>query len=103
MRTLDVAGRPLQSTTSAWTSAAPRMLTYSRILTEPKEARMGQVYTCPSCAKKIADGQEWSLIWKQGDVEIRAHAEVCAIRAMDRFHPAPSKPALRAVTPKKKR
>jgi hypothetical protein len=35
---------------------------------------MGQVYTCPSCAKKIEDGQDWSLVWKQGDVEIRAHA-----------------------------
>ena len=38
---------------------------------------MGQVYTCPSCAKKIEDGQDWSLVWKQGDVEIRAHAEGC--------------------------
>jgi len=36
---------------------------------------MGQVYTCPSCAKKIEDGQDWSLVWTQGDVEIRAHAE----------------------------
>ena len=47
---------------------------------------MGQVYTCPSCAKKIEDGQDWSLVWKQGDVEIRAHAEGCAMRAMPRFH-----------------
>ena len=64
---------------------------------------MGQVYTCPSCAKKIADGQDWSLVWKQGDVEIRAHAEGCAMRAMPRFHRALRKPALGAVTPKKKR
>jgi hypothetical protein len=27
---------------------------------------MGQVYTCPSCAKKIEDGQDWSLVWKAG-------------------------------------
>ncbi len=25
---------------------------------------MGQVYTCPSCAKKIEDGQDWSLVRK---------------------------------------
>ncbi len=79
------------------------MLTYSRIPTDPKEARMGQVYTCPSCAKKIEDGQDWSLIRKEGDVEIRAHAERCAMTAMHRFHQAPPKPALKAVTPKKKR
>jgi hypothetical protein len=47
---------------------------------------MGQVYTCPSCAKKIEDGQDWSLVWEQGDVEIRAHAEDCAMKAMPRFH-----------------
>jgi hypothetical protein len=64
---------------------------------------MGQVYTCPSCAKKIEDGQDWSLVWKQGDVEIRAHAEGCAMRVMPRFHPSLRKPALGAVTPKKKR
>jgi hypothetical protein len=64
---------------------------------------MGQVYTCPSCAKKIGDGQDWSLIWKQGDVEIRAHAERCAMRAMHRFHQAPPKSALGGVPPKKRR
>jgi len=63
---------------------------------------MGQVYTCPSYAKKIEDGQDWSLIWKQGDVEIRAHAEGCTMRAMPRFHQALRKPAFVAVTPKKK-
>ena len=69
----------------------------------PKETRMGQVYTCPSCAKKIEDGQDWSLIEKQGDVEIRAHAERCAMRAMHTFHKAPLKPASGLVTPKKRR
>jgi hypothetical protein len=64
---------------------------------------MGQVYTCPSCAKKIEDGQDWSLVWKQGDVEIRAHAEGCTMSAMPRFHQALRKSALGAVTPKKKR
>ncbi len=64
---------------------------------------MGQVYTCPSCAKKIEDGQDWSLIWKQGDVEIRAHAEGCAMRAMHRFHQAPPRPDLGGATPKKKK
>jgi hypothetical protein len=64
---------------------------------------MGQVYTCPSCAKKIEDGQDWSLVWKQGDVEIRAHAEDCAMKAMPRFHRALRRPALGTVTPKKKR
>ena len=69
----------------------------------PKETRMGQVYTCPSCAKKIEDGQDWSLIEKQGDVEIRAHAGRCAMKAMHSFHKAPPKPAPGVVTPKKKR
>jgi hypothetical protein len=64
---------------------------------------MGQVYTCPSCAKKIEDGHDWSLIRKEGDVEIRAHAERCAMAAMLRFHQAPPKAALKAVTRKKKR
>ena len=64
---------------------------------------MGQVYTCPSCAKKIEDGQDWSLVWKQGDVEIRAHAEDCAMKAMPRFHRALRRPALGIVKPKKKR
>jgi hypothetical protein len=64
---------------------------------------MGQVYTCPSCAKKIEDGQDWSLVWKQGDVEIRAHAEGCAMRAMPRFLPALRESARGAVTPKKRR
>ena len=64
---------------------------------------MGQVYTCPSCAKKIEDGQDWSLVWKQGDVEIRAHAEACAMGAMPRFHPALRRSAREAETPKKKR
>lgn len=64
---------------------------------------MGQVYTCPSCAKKIEDGQDWSLVWKQRDVEIRAHAEGCAMRVMPCFHQALRKPAPGAVTPKKKR
>ena len=63
---------------------------------------MGQVYTCPSCAKKIEDGQDWSLIEKQGDVEIRAHAGRCAMRAMHSFHKAPPKPDPRVVTPKKR-
>jgi hypothetical protein len=69
----------------------------------PKETRMGQVYTCPSCAKKIEDGQDWSLIDKQGDVEVRAHAGRCAMGAMHSFHKAPPKPAPGVVTPKKKR
>ena len=69
----------------------------------PKETRMGQVYTCPSCAKKIEDGQDWSLIEKEGDVEIRAHAGRCAMTAMHSFHKAPPKPAPGVVTPKKKR
>jgi hypothetical protein len=64
---------------------------------------MGQVYTCPSCAKKIEDGHDWSLIEKQGDVEIRAHAGGCAMKAMHRFHKAPSEAAPRVVVPKKKR
>jgi len=64
---------------------------------------MGQVYTCPSCAKKIEDGQDWSLDWKQRDVEIRAHAEGCAMGVMPCFHQALRKPAPGAVTSKKKR
>jgi hypothetical protein len=31
-------------------------------------------------------GRTGRSVWKQGDVEIRAHAEGCAIRAMPRFH-----------------
>ena len=46
----------------------------------------------------------WSLVGKRADVEIRAHAETCAMGAMPRFHPALRKPASRgAVTPNKKR
>jgi hypothetical protein len=66
-------------------------------------ASKGTSLHVPSCAKKIEDGQDCSLVWKQGDVEIRAHAEGCAMRAVPRVHQALGKPALVAVTPKKKR
>ena len=66
-------------------------------------ASKGTSLHVPSCAKKIEDGPDWLLVWKQGDVEIRAHAEGCAMRAMPRVYQALRKPALGVVTPKKKR
>ena len=57
----------------------------------------------PELRKKIEDRQDWPLDWKQRDVEIRAHAEGCAMRVMPCFHQALRKPAPGAVTSKKKR
>ncbi len=62
---------------------------------------MGQVFTCPECGKKVGEQEEWSLVATQSGVEIRAHAGLCALRAMNQYRQSPPKPAGGFARPKK--